>query len=649
MNAYLFLAALLLVAVWSSTWLNAYLKAVFHKRNLRKMWDLATKQAAEYVANVKAQYPGCEGARADATTTDIFSKCIPALTTNIRQCGLMTVCDAVVPKPEELDTIFKDGEGNYRIMEAMFQHQMEMKFCAVRQYNMFDYFMANKVDLSKKLSSEQINSGLLNIRPYILVKRKAPYYNNYWQFESGAACLVNGTLDGGGTYWRIDAFSPTGIPADTQWFNQKERLFAKGKTNGGSATNTAWQVESCTLVTVNGVPRLRIVLANQNLNSFLDAENLTKPVNGLLVRGTANVSDYESFCARPPGLITNNMDEFWIETTRDAQCIDQMYIKWRDLVMANNPLYAQWNDLSPIEYNKQSGEDFQRRWVNTVFFNKALENQTISTVEDLDNIETVEPGGARCIGKRANAIGIYEQHAQHKRIVDLQGAQLNLPALFEALYTMQRLREDIGSATDVFELAIPSQFYSAFNQAMLAYYKDQANGNLQLFQDVSKGGVKVAPLGFKYMDYPLIYPSCTLRIVMDRFFDDYLAAHEDAGLEDVGRLMWIIDWSKIYVGIFASNRVVNNTNDLKTMAAVDPTYRCVMAIPTATTTLMSFTWTVICEAPQANLIIENFSDEVPEPTDLDGDYNGTCNTTTTTTTTSTTTTTTSTTTTTTAP
>ena len=490
--------------------------------------------------------------------------------------------------------------------------------------------MANKVDLSHKLNTEIIRTGLSRIRPFILVEREAPIRNNYWN-------AFNGQSAGGGN-WQIDVQSPTGIPANILWFNPGERVFIKGKTEGGTATDTAYQIVSRSLI--SGDQAVRLVMEPQNSNSFLSADQLTSPTSGLLVRGTANVSDFESFCSRPPGLITNNEDEFWIETTRDAQCIDELYEEWRDLVISNNPLYAKFYDLEPVKYNKQSGEDFQRRWVNTAFFNKALANQTLADFNSLENIESVEPNDVnRCVGKRANAIGIYEQHAQAKRVIDLQGGQLNLPALFNTLYTMQRLREDIGAAqSDIFEVGMPNQFYPAFRLAMLQYYKAQSNGMEQLFVENEKGGFKKSPFGMRYMDFPLIYPNATIRVVTDYFFDDYLSANKQAGQEDVGRLLWILDWSKIYVGVFESNRVVNKTGDLKTLAAVDPTFACVMRVPTQTTTLMSFTWTLICEAPQANLIVHNFSGETPEAVVEQGNYDTTCATTTTSTTTTTTTT-----------
>lgn len=577
-----------------------------------------------------------------STQTDvenIFSKCIPAIRTNIRNCGLMTLCDASVPRPEDLDGIYQDADGDWRVMEAPFMHQMEMKFCQVKEYNLYNYLMANKVDMSKKMNVEQVRTGLVRIRPYILVERKAVINNNYWKVTGGLACDLDGTPNGSGTYWRVDATSPTGIPANVDWFNTPERVFISGQTEGGSSTKTAWKVKSCSLF----YNSCRIVLESQNTNSFLPPARLASPVTGMLERGTANVNDFESFCARGPGLLTNNEDEFWIETVRDAQCIDEKYTEWRDLIMDNNPLYKKWFDLSPIEYNRQSGEDFQKRFVTTAFFSKALEHQTISTVKDLETITTEAPDGTSCVGKRANVIGIYEQHAQHNRVYDHQGTKINLPQLFKALYKMQLLRQDLGQQSDVFEIAVPSQYIPAWNLAMLQYYKAQSGGTLEYRYDIGNTS-KVSPLGFVYTDYKLVWPNITIRIVTDRFFDDYLAQQTDNGTPNIGRYMWIADWSRIYIGIVASERVVNKTGDVRERALTDPSYLCVMKVFTKTVTMTSWTYTVICETPQANLFIENFNGLSPEPTIASADnYDGTCNTTTTSTSTTSTTTTTTTT------
>ena len=566
-------------------------------------------------------------------TENIFQKCLPPIRTNIDTCGALTVCDAVVPNADELDTIFKDGS-DYRVMEALFQHDLELKACKARQYGLYDFLMAQKVNMSKKLTSQRIDSGTIRIAPYILAKRKGPINNIFWQVTGGQKCLANGTPNGGGTYWRVDLVSDDAqIPASERWFNADERLFIRGKSGGGSVTNTAWKVHSSSVVG----DVTRVVLSPENSASFFPSANLESPVTGVAERGVANVNSFESFCSRGPGLIADAFDPFWVQETRDSTCEDEKYNEWRDLVYANNPLYRTLYDLPTIEYNRQTGEDFQRRWVNTVMSNKALPHQSVNTVDQLDSITGTSPNGDYCVGKRANAIGILEQHAQANRVVDLQGGTLNLPALFNELYNMQRLRESLGHPNpNLFEAFIPQQFFPVFNQAMLAYYKTQS-GNSTFFIDLSKGNQK-SPMGFVFRDYELIFPAgVTLRVTFDKYFDDFYNANVRAGQADVGRRMWIMDWSKIYPGIFNSERVVNQSGDLKTLAAVDTDYACRGKVTRRTNVLTMFSYTVICESPEVNLIIENFAATTPEHNTLVGTYGGSCSDVTSTTTTSTTT------------
>lgn len=562
-----------------------------------------------------------------STTTDFFSKCLPAIRTNVATSGLMTVCNADVPVPGDLDTIFKNGSA-YRIMEALFMYELELNANNVEQTPLSKYFLANKVDMSRRLSSEQINSGLLRIRPYILAKRKGPVNNNYWIGQSGAKCLVDGTLDAAGTYWSMSFTSPTSIPVDVRWFSAKMRVFVKGLANDGTAIDWAGEVVTSTVVGSAVVT----VMNPQVAGSYLPAARKANPVSGLVVRGTPNVSDFESFCAQPPGLITSTEDPFWIETTRTTFKEDELYNQWRDLIFANNPLYRELYDLDTIAYNKQVGEDFTRRNVETLLRNKPRTNQTISTVNLLEDINTIagSTGGARCVGKRANAIGFYEQHVECERVVDLQGQKLNIPALIQALYKMSRVRESAGAAKDAvftFEIGMTSTYAVRFHQAMLRYYDAQWGGKVNWNMEIKRN--QTAPMGFKYSEYELVWPEgMKIRVVTDRYFDDYASAMKAMGTatgnvayENLGRQLWIMDFSRMYMGVFGSERKVNTPGkDLlaqQNMGIIDP---CVIRTVSETNTLTSFTWTGVVECLQGNLIIENISDDVPEHDVLVGDY-----------------------------
>lgn len=561
-----------------------------------------------------------------------FAACAPNLSTDIKTCGTVTTCNAKAMKLAELANFTRSGD--YLIMGALLKHDMEIRMCETQQNGLYDFLMANKVNISKKMQYDQINSGLYRIKPYILARRYSQINNAYWIGSNGQA---------NGGNWQIDVASSTNIPPDVRSFNVDERVYIAGLTGGGTKTMTAWVIVSSTLIN-NAV---RLVLSPQNSGSFLAAGRLASPVTGLVVRGTANKDDFEKFCAQPPAYLNWNSVPFWIETQRTSMCMSSMYQKWRSWLMADNPLYREYGDLTDIERNRQLGADWQKRMVETMFWGKAISaNQTMASYDQLPEIDTFNGvtlgvDGAKCVGLRANMIGVYEQLVQCGRVVDIQGAQLNLISLFNELYNMKRVRESAGGKQITqFDLFTDSITAEAINQAMITYYQNKSGNALRLNMDIGGNGVTLpfnkdqeiqkANFGFNYRSYNLFYPALRINVITHYFFDDYLTANTAANQANAGRLLLVLDFSGIYPGIMASNRKVWKTGDLKTLAAIDSDFACVMEVPTQEQTLTSVTGTMIVECPSGNLWLENFSSAVPAVTAGGPPYPPTTTTTTTT-------------------
>jgi hypothetical protein len=145
--------------------------------------------------------------------------------------------------------------------------------------------------------------------------------------------------------------------------------------------------------------------------------------------------------------------------------------------------------------------------------------------------------------------------------------------------------------------------------------------------------VKTAPMGFRYREYPLLWPDgVIIRVITDEYFDDYAAFmhqlavdFDDVRYDNLGRQVWINDWSSLYMGLFGSMRKTNspgsNLQSAQNLGIFDP---CVMETVQETNTHTSFTWTAVADRVPGNLIIENLSDEVPEHAvigDIDYDEN----------------------------
>lgn len=572
-----------------------------------------------------------------------FSKCAPAITTNIKQCGTVTQCNAHPATTGDLQQIYMktgtDGTTAYtnefRILEALFKHDMEIKMCEAVQNGLYDFFMANKVAVRSGLTTRRRNSGILDVAPFIMARQYSPINNEYWVVSNGAA------VGGQPHQWTVHVHSATNIPANVQSFPAGLRVFIMGKSPAGSATRTAWSVVTATLS--NDGTFVTLVLQSGNLGSRMEplmTDKLHSPVTGLLTRGTPNISDYERWCNEAPSYLNWKNVPFWVESTRDSLCRSTLYNKWRKLVMEDNALYKEFFDLDEIEKNRQIGADFQKRIVQQMFWGKPtninqnlaqydlLPEITLPTLSPVDPVTGIAIGaeGGRCIGKRADMIGIYEQHAECGRILDLQDGQLNIPAVAKAFYNMMRIRKANGTRNPmVFDCFVDSVFAELVNQAMLKYYNAKSDGMLRLNVPAEGYSIaKKADFGFYYRSYPLFWPQgVVMNIVWHEAFDDLLAASTaaDPTMTDTTRMFWIMDLSTIRPGILSSSRVVNKTGDLKTMAAVSTDPACVMKTEQVEWTHYGLLMTMLVDCPMSNMLIENIANVVPEPSNLNGlDY-----------------------------
>lgn len=577
---------------------------------------------------------GTPGTTPNSTiNTNAFAKCAPAISTNIRQCGTVTQVNATPMTVADLSTTYQKSN-DFRVMEALFHHDMEIKMCEATQNGLYDFFMAQKVNVQGRINTKRLNRGLIEIAPFILARQFSPINNEYWVVTNGtndsAVPSDGGANAGEACDWSFRAASSTNIPADVNYFPAGQRVYIEGKSAAGSAVRSAFKVVGARLA-ADGT-YVTIYLAGQNSASNLlnyYSDKLASLTTGLLRRGSPNVNDFEKFCQEAPTVLNWKNVPFWVETTRTTMCKSSLYDKWRKLVLEDNALYREFWDLDEIQRNKQLANDWQRRMVNNMFWGKPLPHQTLSDYDSLDTIPAYDGSayglgvdGAALVARRANAVGIYEQLAECDRVADLQGLKLNLPALFVEFYNIMRVRESNGRANpksiDIFTDSTTAEL---INQAMILYYKEKSGSQLQYTVD-AQGPMKKAEFGFNYRSYVLFWPpGVTMNVITHYYFDDWRAAGVGLDADDnTTRVLWVLDFSGIYPGILSSNRVVHKTGDLKTLASVNPDFACVMAVPTKEQTLLSMTWTMIVECPASNLILENFSDDVPEYATLSGQY-----------------------------
>lgn len=556
-----------------------------------------------------------------AISANIFSKCSPAIGNNIASCGAVTLCDIVTAEEDELTTIFTDGSGNYRDLKALLSTQFEIKACGSRVNGLYDFLMSNKRMLGNRKIMVPLGPGNSEIAPFVMAEQHSVINAEYWS--------VSNLFVSGSTY-TIHVRSRTSVPLDVQWFVPGMNVFVFARSAAGTALRGSFLVTGAQTSTFGGNDTILITATAQNDTLGWVAKAAFSGFTGgsplaaaYLVRGSANVQDVERWCYNRPALNDRKNVAFWWETDRYTMCTDQLYEAYFKRLQDGNEYFKIFGDVDATKRNKQLGDIWQREWLNKFWWNKRIStNQTLSAYRSLSEVTSFSnstqglylPGEGRCVGRKANAIGIYEQMGECGRVFDLQNQQLNLVELFEQIiYGIYRARGDQGIPNNVIEICTDSFTAKQFQRGMVRYYDNISEG-LARFNFETKDVVagNMGKLGFQYREYSLDYPETKIRIVTNPFFDDIATAAVAEGIGSTGRFLWILDFTSIYPGIITSNRKVHTTSEIEKLAAIDRDYACVMENPTQEITLNSLTWTAVLECPLTSAIIENFDiDEIP--------------------------------------
>lgn len=548
-------------------------------------------------------------------SSNIFSRCLPAIGSNVNECGAVTLCSVVTAHTDELTNIFTDGSGNFRDLHALLATQFEIKACGAKTNGLFDFLMANKKMVGQKVIKTPLGPGNTEISPFIMASQQSVMNTEYWSLKN----LYNSS----GTYV-IHVNSRASIPLDDRWFVPGMNIYVHARSSAGTALRGSFKVVSCQASSFGGNSTLLITATAENdtlgwvakaaFSTFTGGSPLSA---GVVIRGSANVQDVERWCYNRPALNNRKHVPFWWETDRWTMCTDELYEAWFKRLQDGNEYFKLFGDVDSAQRNKQLGDMFQREWLNKFFWNKRIStNQTLGLYRNLAQVTSFSnstqglytPIEGKCVGRKANAIGVYEQLAECGQVFDLQNQQLNLVELFEQLiYPIWRARGDQGIPNDVIEIFTDSYTASQIQRGMIQYYDTRSDGLARFMIDTKQVmSGQMGQLGFSFDEYKLQYPQVRIRIVTNNFFDDFATAMSLESQNSAGRFLWILDFTSIYPGIITSNSKKHVTGDLEKLAAVDQDYACVMANPTQEIQLNSLTWTAIVECPATSAIVENF-------------------------------------------
>ena len=596
------------------------------------------------------------------------NRCSIPISNSYDSCGTITRANIAYATPEGLLSIFKGTDlasgTQYRDMQSLMTTNLELKACGTKTYGLYDWLMSSARPVGALVNQKKIQGTDSIMEPFVLAAQKSIINSDFWAVTHGFAYANYDTDTGTGTNGRPVAKTSTtygavthilrlrsrdSLDPNTAWFVPGATLHVFSRKSSGVASRTQYIIAAA----ANEIPASGTVasftdVALVNVSNG-DSSSDTNSFIGIATIGVNNVSDYESWCNNRPALNPNKVVPFWIQTSRYTLCVDEFYKEWFAKMTSNNPYFAKFGDVTLAERNRQLGSMWQREWMNSFFWGKKFSaNQSLANWTSLptqyahyssnltgpvSGYDSTIPSNTTQIGRKANAIGVYEQLASCGRVKDLKGQRLNLAELFNELYLLYRARSSGGRPADSIDVYTDSRTAANIQVAMVKYYDTNTQGKLggtmRLNWDVKDG--KIDKLGFRVRSYELLYPQgVTLNVITDNYFDDFLSAvkaeqvasgvsgHEsgqglDRKIGDSGRFLMFLDLGGgVYPGIVDSNRKVHTVGALQDLAKIDDGYSCVMKAPTKEITLNSVTWTAIVDCPDDNLIVENFDDDVPD-------------------------------------
>src|SRR3972149_1232975 len=66
-------------------------------------------------------------------SANLFDRCLPVIHTDIDRCGSLTACSIAATTAADLETIYKDADGNFRVMWALLEADIMGKSCGIKE------------------------------------------------------------------------------------------------------------------------------------------------------------------------------------------------------------------------------------------------------------------------------------------------------------------------------------------------------------------------------------------------------------------------------------------------------------------------------------------------------------------------------------
>lgn len=552
----------------------------------------------------------------------LVANCLPRVIKVDSACGCTLTATSIRGlTPGELEALqMKEIDLARVILNAA-----EAKTLGVKESGLATLLRSTIKNIKPSLGQTKIDEQSI-ILPYIQRTQRSHINANYFTIEAGVAAPDAGTNGLHPGAWDVT------LNMGSSWLKTDllnlERYFLPGNTlivlnwddtTAKNALTRVYTIVRAVNADAGGVAKA-VVTLEPNLSAAgwagagVPVQATYQPTFGVAQTGVNSVSPREAWCYNQPANLTRKILVNWVQNVRYSRCTDSHYEKILNAIMTGkvNPYAQGFAYQNLADQNKQMAMLEEDAFLRTVFYGQRLnEFQEPETYDQLpviyDRTDTTCPKEYK-----ANALGFFTMLTDCQRVIDNNGAPLNLDYIFEQLYYLKRYREADGDKVQVIDSMTDRWTADKILQAMTKYYKVKYDIATERVAKIGEKIIHEGLLLFNYNLYDLPDIGVQWAVFHDSFFDDQISAFPSTvgaatDFKSRARALWFLDFSDMKIGIAGTMAVKRKTPDPETSEL----YKCVMVADQQEISLRNTKFTNLLDRPHRHLIIHNFSDACP--------------------------------------
>lgn len=537
------------------------------------------------------------------------NNCTPRLISVDDSCGCTLTRASIQAFTPEL---FEEQGFKEVGMDRVIGQTKEARMAGVAERSLTDLFLSRTVPIK---TTTLFQSGQRSvIAPFVMVPQRSVVNANWFNLVDGEATAGAGSGGLPASAWDLTVQNEGSQFASV--LQSLEKYFLPGRyitvLYKNQTTNVGYTVQFEILKSVNadsgGTPQATLTVRPNVTDSewatmTSPQKAVFQPTHGVIIPLANSVSNYESWCYNDTSENTLKLLVYWLQTIRETFCYNDEYIKALTAPLTSD-FFKKFRTLDLARQRKRQAQLAEQAYYNTIFYGQRInEKQTPSTYTELPQV--LDPQNANCLLEyKANTEGWYTQLKNCGRVIDNQGAVLDMDTLKSLLYTIKRNREtDSGNITEID--AMTDRFLAdAILTVMIQYYQKKYGMQYTRFYNANQAIKFDGQILWNYNRYEFPDENVALNVIVDTFFDDRYSVFQAAngGIDGSrGRELWLLDWSDAMVGMAGTASAARQTNVL------DSLFNCVITPNVNHYQLNSKTIAAMIQVPNRHAIVENIA------------------------------------------